>query len=155
MFKFTDYDAIIGIDTGTHTGVAICVKTETGRNMRLTTLPIHKAIKLVADESRKHQSTIVRFEDARKRKWFGANAYAKQQGAGSVKRDAVIWEDFLKDLKKECAREGRILDFEAVAPKDNLTKMSPQYFNSIFGIDAKTSEHSRDAAGLVLRTGVI
>lgn len=155
MLRFTDYDVIIGVDTGKHTGLAICVSENGKRNMQLLTRPIHSALAIVTDTARRYNKVLVRFEDARQRKWFGSNAYAKQQGAGSVKRDAVIWEDFLTDLKKECAHQGRTLDFEAVAPKDNLTKISPLYFKMLTGHETKASEHARDAAGLVIRTGVL
>ena len=155
MLTFKEYEVIIGIDTGTKTGLAIYTNCNGEKRMQLLTKPIHVALMKVAEISRQYSKVLVRFEDARKRTWFGANAYAKQQGAGSVKRDAVIWEDFLTDLKKECAREGNTLDFEAVAPKDNITKMSPQYFKLLTGCETTASEHARDAAGLVIRTGVI
>lgn len=149
---YNKYDVIIGIDTGKHTGLAIYKKNG---KLQLQTKPIHVALFVVADICNKHSKVLVRFEDARQRKWYGGNAYAKQQGAGSIKRDAVIWEDFLNDLKKECTLKGRILDFEAVAPKNNLTKISPQYFKFLTGCEIKASEHARDAAGLIIRTGVI
>lgn len=83
---------------------------------------------------------FVRFEDARKRKWFGAKGVEALQGAGSVKRDATVWQDFLQDL---------CIPYEAVAPKNNKTKITADYFRKVTGWEGRTSEHARDAAMLV------
>ncbi len=64
----------------------------------------------------------------------------KQQGAGSVKRDCKIWEDFLTDLD---------IPFEMVAPRKGMTKYSAAAFKKLTGYEGKTSEHARDAAMLV------
>ena len=88
----------IGIDPGTHTGVAVW-ETRSGRFLNLETLPIHQAMDIVRYWNGVTDGDIqVVFEDARQRKWFGrGDASAKAQGAGSVKRDCSIWEDFCKD----------------------------------------------------------
>jgi hypothetical protein len=86
------------------------------------------------------EKIFVRFEDARLRKWFGNAGREKLQGAGSIKRDCVIWNDFL--TRKQ-------IPFEAVAPKNNKTKLSSKAFKEITKYEGKTSEHSRDAAMLV------
>lgn len=62
------------------------------------------------------------------------------QGVGSVKRDASIWEDYLKDLG---------VSFEMVAPKRNVTKLKQETFKRYTGWDKRTNEHGRDAAMLV------
>ena len=85
------------------------------------------------------------FEDARQRKWIPQEKNASQyrgrlQGAGSVKRDATIWEDFCKDLG---------IRYEAVPPHKGMTKWSAETFANITGWQGKTSEHARDAALLV------
>ena len=64
----------------------------------------------------------------------------KLQGVGSVKRDATIWEDFLKDLG---------VKFEMVAPKMNVTKLTQETFKRYTGWKKLTNEHGRDAAMLV------
>ena len=64
----------------------------------------------------------------------------KLQGVGSAKRDASIWEDYLTDLGVE---------FEMVAPKRNITKLSQERFKVITGWQNRTNEHGRDAAMLV------
>ena len=86
----------IGIDPGTHTGMAVWDSKE-GKFLSLETLPIHRAMVEVMN-LRIGREILVVFEDARQRKWYGkGDTNAKLQGAGSVKRDCSIWEDFCKD----------------------------------------------------------
>lgn len=134
----------IGIDPGTHTGLAFWNDKEK-KLYALETLPIHKALQLV----RKHYNDnkclfdfFVIFEDARQRTWFGKdkNTNAKLQGAGSIKRDCAIWEDFLTD-------EG--IPFRAVPPQKGGTKWDAKFFRMVTGWKGKTSNHARDAAVLV------
>ena len=130
----------IGIDPGTHTGVALWDPSI--KELKISTLKIHEAmnaIKVIAETIEK-KSVKVRFEDARQRKWFGNAGRDQLQGAGSIKRDCAIWEDYLKDLG---------VDFEMVAPKNAITKMKAEYFRQLTGYKGKTSEHGRDAALLV------
>ena len=135
----------IGIDPGTHTGVAVW-DTREGKFLSLETLPIHRALRYVLHwcaESRenKHDLQVV-FEDARQRTWFGrGDTDAKLQGAGSIKRDCSIWEDFCKDYG---------IPYWAKPPVKGATKISAEYFKTISGYQGRTSEHSRDAAMLVI-----
>ena len=137
----------IGIDTGVHTGYAVY----DSRIQQLTAVgtdKIHNVMQLVSglnDVSKEKGDNIrVRVEDARKRTWYGFHTAkqdrARLQGAGSVKRDAQIWEDFLTDLG---------VDFEMVAPKNNATKLTAESFRQLTGWAGKTNEHGRDAAMLV------
>jgi hypothetical protein len=132
----------IGIDPGTHTGVAVWDTKE--RNLlSLETLPIHQAlIKVMMWRDRVGHDLQVVFEDARQRTWFGKdkNTSAKLQGAGSIKRDCSIWEDFLTDYE---------IPFRAVPPQKGCTKWDDKYFKMVTGWKGKTSNHSRDAAILV------
>ena len=88
----------------------------------------------------------VRVEDPRQRTWFGTENMSREeerkklQGVGSVKRDASIWEAYLKDLG---------VWFEMVAPKRNLTKITHETFVNITKWKGRTNEHKRDAAMLV------
>ena len=66
---------------------------------------------------------------------------AKQQGAGSIKRDAKIWEDYLTRLR---------IDFKLVNPTSRKTKITSEYFKKISKFEGRTSNHARDAAMLVL-----
>lgn len=129
---------LIGIDTGTHTGLAVW-DVESQRLVAVETTTISQAmvsVKWFAERS----EVFVRFEDARQRKWFGRAGREQLQGAGSIKRDCSIWEDYLTE-------QG--IPFEMVAPKHNVTKMSAEAFKRITGWAERTSEHSRDAAMLV------
>lgn len=132
----------IGIDPGTHTGVAVW-DTNERRFLSLETLPIHQAlIKVMMWRDRVGHDLQVVFEDARQRTWFGKdkNTNAKLQGAGSIKRDCSIWEDFLTDYE---------IPFRAVPPQKGCTKWTEEYFKMVTGWKGKTSNHSRDAAVLV------
>jgi len=134
----------IGIDTGVKTGLAVW-SCRAQKFLEIKTLKLHQAMRSVrqyktAAEAGFYKGLIVRFEDARLRKWYGSNSNTKLQGAGSIKRDAKIWEDYLTDM---------MITFEAVAPAKGMTKMSPDPFKALTKWQEKTSEHSRDAALLV------
>ena len=133
----------IGIDPGTHTGVAVW-DTRERRFLSLETLPIHQAlIKALMWRDRVGHDLQVVFEDARQRTWFGRdrNTNAKLQGAGSIKRDCSIWEDFCRDYE---------IPYYAVPPMKGGTKLSESYFKTISGWKGRTSNHARDAAMLVI-----
>ena len=135
----------IGIDPGTHTGVAIW-DSKAQVFIELTTIPIHQAllkVKRLYAESRELSNICVVFEDARQRTWFGKdkNTNAKLQGAGSIKRDCRIWEDFCKDYQ---------IPFLKIPPIKGGTKLSEAYFKTISGWKGRTSNHARDAAMLVI-----
>ena len=132
----------IGIDTGTHTGFAVW-DDKTRRFISLETLMIHTAMEKVQQIYLQNGGdAFVIFEDARQRTWFGKdkNTSAKLQGAGSIKRDCSIWEDFLTDYE---------IPFRAVPPQKGCTKWDDKYFKMVTGWKGKTSNHSRDAAILV------
>lgn len=130
----------IGIDPGTETGFAVWNSNEQ-RFVELGTLKIHQAIQSVVmyHEMSNHNCKVI-FEDARQRKWYGQRSDAKLQGAGSVKRDSSIWEDFLKDWG---------IPYWAKPPVKGATKMSNQRFKALTGWKGRTSNHARDAALLV------
>ncbi len=131
---------MIGIDPGVNTG--FCVYNKKTKLIReIETFKIHEAMASVLRVSDYYsQSVFIRIEDARQRKWFGKNTIGKDQGAGSIKRDCTIWEDFLNDHG---------IPFEMVPPKNNITKLSASNFKKHTGITQRTSQHARDAAMLV------
>ncbi len=131
----------IGIDTGKHTGVAVWNSDER-QFIDIKTMMLHQALQLVITMCQiwKRENVMVLFEDARQRKWFGADSNAKMQGAGSVKRDASIWEEFCTDYE---------IPFRALPPAQRATKLKPDYFKALTGWRGKTSEHARDAAMIV------
>lgn len=134
------YRIQIGIDPGTHTGIAVWDRVDR-RFLSIKSVKIHEAIFQIIQLKKEFPENIyVVFEDARLRKWFGDNGSVKQQGAGSIKRDCSILEDFLIDYN---------IPFEKRAPGRGQTKWSSAYFQKATKWAAQTSSHSRDAAVLV------
>ena len=142
----------IGIDTGTHTGFAVW-DDEQRKLLEVATLPIHKALTKVQEYKSQGHKLFVIFEDARQRKWYGhynrekhrwvesANGDAQLlQGAGSIKRDCCIWEDFLTDEH---------IPFRAQPPIKGGTKVNNEFFRRVTKWQGRTSDHARDAVMLV------
>jgi len=132
----------IGIDCGKNTGIAVW-NTEGQHFFYIDTLPIHKALEYV--RTFRDGNTRVYFEDARQRKWLPKDASSSEyrghlMGAGSVKRDAVIWQDALTDWG---------IPFEMVPPRPGMTKWDADTFRRVTGYTGRTSNHARDAALLV------
>lgn len=128
----------IGIDPGKHTGVAAW-DSERKAFISIDTMLIHQAMDYML-KLRESSDIFVIFEDARLRKWYGDKTNAKLQGAGSVKRDCVIWEDFLTDNN---------IKHKASDPRTQRTKLTSQTFQFLTSWGGRTSEHARDAAMLV------
>lgn len=142
VHQMVKYSYLIGVDCGVNTGFAVW-DVSNKCFLEISCYKIHEAITKV---KQCHEFNIVnpikvRVEDARKRTWFGKAGREQLQGAGSIKRDAKIWEDFLTDLG---------VDFEMVAPKNNRTKVNADSFKKLTKWEGRTNEHSRDAAFLVL-----
>lgn len=128
----------IGIDTGTNTGLSVWDDHRKAFDF-IETMTITRAM----DKVRYLNATsdvCLYIEDARLRKWFGNTGREKLQGAGSVKRDAVIWEGFCKE---------NAIAYKLVAPRNNTTKLDAVTFRRYTGWSGKTNEHGRDAALLV------
>lgn len=144
-FKTMKYKYIIGIDCGVETGLAVWVRG-TRKLDAVESCNIIEAMNFVIGfTSNGKEDVLVRVEDARLRTWIphGKNEKeerGRREGAGSVKRDAKIWEEFL-------THHG--IPFEMVAPKNNKTKTTADYFKKITGWKEQTNEHARDAAMLV------
>lgn len=137
MSSYKDYDFIVGIDPGTKTGFAVWDRQRKVFTA-VTSVMIHEAFDLLTRMA--PGSFFVRVEDARQRKWFGNAGREKLQGAGSIKRDCTIWEDYLK--------ANHVL-FELVPPKANKTKVSSDWFKKATGWQWQTNEHARDAGLLI------
>lgn len=127
----------IGIDCGTNTGLAI-YDVQAKKLVQCSTLKIHRAMEVIINY-REHK-IIVFVEDARLAVFGRSNDYNRAQGAGSVKRDAAIWEDFLTDLGVE---------FQMKRPNKKITKLGKYEFEKITGYKGLTSSHSRDAGMMV------
>jgi hypothetical protein len=132
------YDYRIGIDTGVKTGYA-CYSMETRQLITIRTFKIDVAMELVADLA-KLSAIFVRVEDARLATWKRKQQGHRLKGAGSVMRDAKMWDDFL-------TRQG--IDHEMVRPRKAFTKWTPAAFKKLTGYTGRTSFHGRDAAMLV------
>ena len=139
----------IGIDPGVNTGIAVW--DSSGRIFRSistgTILDAFFLVKLARVQFADDNSANVRivFEDARQRKWIPREKSLSQfkgraMGAGSVKRDCEIWEEF-------CKREG--IEYAAIPPRAGATKWSAEQFARVTGWKGRTSNHARDAAMLV------
>lgn len=133
----------IGIDPGVKTGFAVW-DSEKQKFLEISTCTITEAMNRVIIHRNmaltSEKDIMLHIEDARLRKWYGNSGREKLQGAGSVKRDSKIWEDFCKEND---------IEYRMVAPKNNRTKVSKEYFNKITGWTKQTTDHARDAAMLV------
>jgi len=131
---------IIGIDCGVNTGFAIWNVTQQSFE-EVSTIQIHRAIIRILHYHEDNRLLKVVVEDARKRKFFGGmgDISARAQGAGSVKRDAKILEDMCNDLN---------IPIELRKPHN--TKVSVAYFESVCKWNKRTSNHSRDAAMMIV-----
>jgi len=139
----------IGIDTGVNTGYAIWDTTEK-RFTNIETGKIHQAMFVIKNKVDEHgidwfnENFFLVIEDARKRKFDPGMTDAKRMGAGYIKRDAVVWQDFLTELG---------VNFKMVAPNGTLNDMAKAKKLSIWQANTKwtkrTTEHARVAAMLV------
>lgn len=138
---------LIGIDSGVRTGYAVW---DTGNQQftAIRTMMIHQALEAVRDLRQRHTIKVI-VEDARQRRWIPkersiSEMRGRMQGAGSVKRDAKIWEDALKDWG---------IPYEMVPPRRGHTKWTEEEFRAVTGWRSRTTEHARDAALLVIGRG--
>ena len=134
---------LAGIDTGVHTGVALW-DTAQRKFLTVRTSGIIDAMDFVWNTATSEGVTVF-LEDARLRKWIPRESSLNQfkgraMGAGSVKRDAAIWEEFL-------AKRG--IKYYLIPPQRNRTKLSAEAFAALTGWTNRTSSHGRDAAMLV------
>jgi hypothetical protein len=137
------YKWMVGIDPGVQTGFALYNREKKSFVMIETTSIINALLYLYKYSEK--ESVLVRIEDARKRTWLpkeknDSEYRGKLMGAGSVKRDSQIWEEF-------CLHQG--IEFELVPPKNNKTKLDANLFSKYTGWRMQTSVHGRDAAMLV------
>ena len=135
---------IVGIDPGVHTGVAVW-DTSARQLLNVTCCGIVEAMAYLEDLHRERTIKVVTIEDARQRRWIPRERDFRQlkgraMGAGSVKRDCSIWEEWCRMHR---------IEFNPIPPKNNVTKLSDVQFRGITGYDRRTNEHGRDAAMLV------
>lgn len=136
----------VGVDPGQHTGIAVW-DTSTRQFIEIRTTGIVSAMDYLTELHREKKIMLLVFEDARQRTWIPRERDIRQvkgraMGAGSVKRDCSIWEEW-------CSARG--IQFIASRPKTGMTKLTDAYFRGITGYDRRTNEHGRDAAMLVFQ----
>lgn len=138
------YHYVIGIDPGVTTGFAVKDTLE----QKYTTVDSGLILEAMGFVKTMHDrfNVFVRVEDARKRRWIPrakteSRERGRNQGAGSIKRDCQIWEEFLTKHN---------IPHEFVAPKDNKTKLDSKKFKMFTGWKGKTNSHARDSAMLIL-----
>lgn len=132
------YEYHIGIDPGVNTGIAVWNSKEK-KFETIFTCGILQAMEKISPYPVFH-STLFTIEDPNKRIWFGNSGREKLQGAGSIKRDFSIWEEWFK---------ANCVDFIVVAPKDVKTKLDADKFKAFTKCELKTNQHGRDAAMMV------
>lgn len=144
MIKRTQF--YVGIDIGTNTGYAV-YDSHLKKFISIQTLKIHEAMEQVLLLAKENENRImVRFENVKSWRPFGKNrepASARIQGAGSIKRDQSIWEDYLTEHH---------IPYELVGLTQCRKKTTAAEFKQITGWDSKvspTTEHSRDSAMMV------
>lgn len=130
---------IAGIDPGVKTGLVIWVCHEKNLSV-VDTVRLPEAMNMLLHLWREDMLHEIWFEDARQRKWFGNAGREKLQGAGSIKRDCAIWQEFCEYYE---------IPFQAIKPAKGQTKWSAEYFQRLTGWTKRTSQHARDAAALV------
>lgn len=136
---------LVGIDVGVNTGFA---RSYYGKLCEVKT---YSTVQAQADLMHYCKNGIepvgvkIYIEDARKRRWF-TGGREKAQGAGAIKIQCKLWEEFLEYYG---------FDYELVAPKNNKTKLNADQFAALTGWQARTNEHSRDAAMLIFGRGKV
>ena len=130
---------VIGIDPGTHTGVAVY---RDGQLIRCEAMGAHDAFDLVRQLAAS-ETVMVVYEDARLIGGIGGaragsrETAARAQGAGSVKRDSALWQELLEKLG--CS-------YHRISPRAKGGKMTRVEFKLLAKWDAPTNQHGRDAA---------
>lgn len=131
---------ICGIDPGVTTGLAtLFLDSQGARVFRVSSSTILSAMDSILKITEKNRSFVV-LEDARLRTWFGHTGPERWQGAGSIKRDCQIWEEFLQIHE---------IPFLLIPPMHNKTKMTSAEMAKYTGIN-RSNQHERDAAALLL-----
>ena len=130
----------VGIDPGVHTGFATW-DASNKKLLAVSTTTITQAMLRVDALCRAGVLHCVVFEDARLRTWFGTKGRESLMGAGSIRRDSSIWEEFLSGLVG--------VPFKPVSPQSKGAKFNAQQFARLTGWTGRTSEHGRDAGMLV------
>ena len=137
---------VIGIDPGTNTGITVydCEKKE---YIICETMLITNAVMIVEKIISTRSPVLITVEDAR----AISGDPSKKLGAGSIRRDCSIWEDYLNE-KSSIASNGVFYRF--VKPlKNPYLKMEPTKWLAFSKYKGKRlpSEHARDSATYIFK----
>jgi hypothetical protein len=140
----SNVEYLIGIDCGTHTGLASwnMAKQEF---VSIETLALHRAFdKVKSFFETVSTNTLVFIESPKTFVPFKGNkaVASRIQGAGSIKRDFAAWEDFFNDYK---------ITFIPTSVIGGKKKVNAEMFAQITGVKYRTSEHARDAALIIFK----
>ncbi len=133
----------IGIDPGTHTGLAVWDSEKKGF-LILKTCTLLQAVDTIRTQAEliPEQATLY-VENPNLRSWFGQSDRERLQGAGSVKRDFAIWQEFA---------QAHGFELVPVHPR-HVQNMSGErgviFFQRLTGDTRRTSVHAREAAIMV------
>ena len=141
---YKKFNVVIAIDPGTNTGLSIydCDNKEW---IMCSTLQIHKALFIINNiitEKNPNINILIIVEDSRKI----SGGREKLLGAGSIRRDCSIWEDYLNEKAK---LYNMTVLFTFISPKGNkYLKMDKEVWKQIakWGESKMPSEHARDSA---------
>lgn len=135
---------VVGIDPGMNTGLAVW-DTSHRQFLDIRCSGIVDAMRYLLAFQWENKIGLIVFEDARKRKWIPreknlSEFRGRAMGAGSVKRDCSIWEEFCTVFD---------IPFVCPPPRPGMTKWTDENFRRITGYNRRTNQHGRDAALLV------
>jgi hypothetical protein len=142
--SFRNYSIVVGIDPGTHTGITI-YNCDTKEYIHCETLKIHQAIfklQSIIDMSLIPKGMLIIVEDSRNI----SGPAEKKLGAGSIRRDCSIWEDYLTELVKKTSKD---INFLFIRPTNNkYLKMDADLWVKYakYTWTKMPSEHARDSA---------
>jgi len=127
----------IGIDPGVNTGISVWHKSEKKFSIlqKTSIIDSFEIVKGIYEFNKDKEITVI-IEDARQR----SGSVETRLGAGSVRRDCQIWEEFLK--------YNNFRNFRFQKPIKGMTKLSREQFKKITGVDCG-NEHARDAGMIV------
>jgi hypothetical protein len=143
VLKEFESELLIGIDTGKNTGFSIYDRNS-GTLIEVECYLIHQVMERFIGQEFNGKKVFVYVEDARQAVHGRGSAIDanKAQGAGSVKRDATIWFDFLTEHG---------IPFHMVRPNKSSTKLDAATFKKVTGWQGRTNSHGRDAAMIVFK----
>ena len=134
----------IGIDPGKHTGLGV-YHTQERKLMEVRTYLIHQALELVWKYHQLGSLKCVTIEDARMATHSRSSEKnrSKLQGAGSIKRDSTIWQDYCidKDVPYRLVRPNKAL---------NVFCENSKQWSKRTGWSGRTSHHARIASMLAM-----